>query len=83
MGLPTDLLRGWINLTPLDSSNHGQDAFPRAEETWKQTETTERERPVHKVRLVGSVLPEEMVFRWDMGMWDFEPGLLPRMLGKG
>lgn len=34
-------------------------------------------------RLVGSVLPEEMVFRWDMGMWDFEPGLLPRMLGKG
>lgn len=34
-------------------------------------------------RLVGNVLPEEMVFRWDMGMWDFEPGLLPRMLGKG
>lgn len=34
-------------------------------------------------RLVGNMLPEEMVVRWDMGMWDFEPGLLPRMLGKG
>lgn len=34
-------------------------------------------------RFVGNVFPEEMVFRWDMEMWDFEPGLLPRMLGKG
>lgn len=34
-------------------------------------------------RFLDNVLPEEMVFRWDMGIWDFEPGLLTRMLGKG
>lgn len=52
-------------------------AVGRKRENKQKLQNSAQGTNLHKDKFARNVFPEEMVFKWDRGMWDFEPRLLP------